>query len=69
MVQWFGSLRGQGFDPWPRLSGLKDLVLPQLQLRFNPQSEIFLMPWVWPFKKKEEKKKKKRLSSLVTSLD
>ena len=34
-------------------SGLKDLVLPQLQLRFNPWSGNFCMLQVQPLKKKK----------------
>ena len=33
------------FLVWP--SRLKDLALPQLQLRFSPWPRSFHMPWVW----------------------
>lgn len=38
-------------------SGLKDMALLQLWLRFTPCPENLHMPWVQPLKKKKKRKK------------
>ena len=45
------------------LSGLKDPLLPQLWLRFNPWPGNFHMHQEWPFKK-EKKRKEKRSQTI-----
>ena len=49
-------------------SGLKDLVLPQLQLRFNPWSGNFHMLQVQPLKKKRELNKFPMIYALILTL-
>ena len=58
MVQWVKDLHclygGMGSIPG-LAQWVKDLAMPQLQLRFDPQPGNFHMPWVWPLKNKKEK--------------
>ena len=54
-MQWLGLPWRCGFGPQPWHCRLKDLVLPQLRLGFDPWPGKFHMPWVWPLKKKKKK--------------
>ena len=61
MAQWVNNLTAAAqvtvevwvqFPAW--CSGLKDLVLPKLPLRFSPWPESFHVPQVGPLKKKKK---------------
>jgi len=52
-LQRLGSPKRCRFSPQAQRCELKDLALPQLQLRFNPWPRNFHMLWVRPQKEKE----------------